>query len=418
MQSLSANWLPPSPRLLGLLNERRYRWRLHARPDQLVPDGDWLVWLILAGRGWGKTRTGAETVRSWVQDAPLVNLIGATADDARDIMIEGESGILAVCPRAERPRYIKSARKLEWPNGAQSLVFTADEPDRLRGKQHMAIWADEMASWRYPESWNQALLGLRLGDHPRAVVTTTPRPTPLLKALMRSPTTVVSRGSTFDNRHNLAPSFFEQIIAQYEGTRLGRQEVYAEILDDNPGALWKREQLDASRVSRMPELARVVVAIDPAVTSTDGSDETGIVVAGKGVDGDLYVLDDVSMKGSPMQWATTAIAAYSRHKGDRIVGEVNNGGDMIEATLRTVDKAVPYRAVHATRGKQLRAEPVAALYEQGRAHHVGYFSTLEDQLCQWEPSAGWSPDRLDALVWAATELMQRGATWAGRSYQG
>lgn len=418
MQSLSVSWPPPSLRLVGLLNERRYRWRLHARPDQLLPDGNWLVWLILAGRGWGKTRTGAETVRSWVQDAPLVNLIGATVDDARDIMIEGESGILAVCPPSERPRYIKSARKLEWPNGAQSLVFTADEPDRLRGKQHQKLWADEMASWRYPEAWNQALLGLRLGDHPQAVVTTTPRPTPMVKALLQSSTTVVSRGSTFDNRANLAPSFFEQIVSQYEGTRLGRQEVYAEILDDNPGALWKRENLDEHRVSHVPELSRVVVAIDPAVTSTDGSDETGIVVMGKGTDGDLYVLDDVSMRGSPMQWATAAVAAFSRHKGDRLVGEVNNGGDMIEATLRTVERGIPYRAVHATRGKQLRAEPVAALYEQGRAHHVGYFSALEDQLCQWEPGAEWSPDRLDALVWAATELMQRGATWVARSQQG
>ena len=407
-----------SPRLAALLSERRYRWGLHARPEQALPGGDWLVWLILAGRGWGKTRTGAETVRQWVRDAPLVNLIGATADDARDIMIEGESGLLSICSPSERPRYVKSARKLEWPNGAQSLVFTADEPDRLRGKQHQKLWADEMASWRYPEAWNQALLGLRLGSRPQAVVTTTPRPTPLVKALLVSPTTVVSRGSTFDNRANLAAGFFEQIVSQYEGTRLGRQEVHAEILDDNPGALWKREELDAHRVSRVPELARVVVAIDPAVSSGPESDETGIVVVGKGADDELYVLDDVSMSGSPMQWASAAIAAFHRHKADRIVGEVNNGGDMIEATLRTVERGIPYRAVHATRGKQLRAEPVAALYEQGRAHHVGFYDSLEDQMCQWEPGARWSPDRLDALVWAATELMQRGTTWAARSHQG
>jgi phage terminase large subunit-like protein len=339
-----------------------------------------------------------------VQEVPLVNLIGATVDDARDIMVEGESGIMAVCPRHERPNYVKSARKLVWPNGATSLIFTADEPDRLRGKQHMRLWGDEAASWRYPDALDQAMLGLRLGPKPRMVLTTTPRPTPTIRNLMAASTTVVTRGTTFDNRANLAPAFFDKVIAKYEGTRLGRQEVYAEILEDNPGALWKRADIDASRVTWLPPLLRVVVAIDPAMTSTEGSDQTGIVVAGLGRDRQFYVLDDVSLNGTPKAWAEAAIAAYAKNKADRIVAEVNNGGEMVEATLRTVNANVPYRAVHASRGKSLRAEPISALYEQHKVHHLGTFAQLEDQMCQWQPGDAWSPDRLDALVWALTEL--------------
>jgi phage terminase large subunit-like protein len=385
-----------------MLNERRYRWSKQARPNQIAPAGDWRTWLILAGRGWGKTRTGAEWVRQQVRSFSLVNLIGATADDARDIMIEGESGILAICPNHERPTYKASSRQLHWPNGARSLIFTADEPERLRGKQHMKLWADELCSWRYQESWDQAMLGLRLGSNPQVVVTTTPRPIKIVRDLLASSTTVVTRGTTYENRSNLAAAFMEQIIAKYEGTRLGRQELNAEVLDDNPGALWKRAELDEYRVLKAPDLTRVVVAIDPTA-STDG-DEAGIIAAGLGVDRHFYVLEDASLHASPGGWARAAIALYHKLHADRIVAEINNGGEMVEYTLRTIEKSIPYKSVHASRGKQVRAEPVAALYEQGKCHHVGTFAALEDEQCQWTPGNA-SPNRMDALVWAATELI-------------
>lgn len=388
-----------------------YDWEFWARPDQELPPGAWQTWLVLAGRGFGKTRTGAEAVRKWVRSYRYVNLIAATGDDARDIMVEGESGILACCPRAERPYYRVSKRRLEWPNGARSLIFTADEPERLRGKQHEKLWADELAAWRYPDSWDQAMMGLRLGRSPQCVVTTTPRPTPLIKQLIADPNTYVTRGSTYDNRANLAPQFFSQIIRKYEGTRLGRQELNAEILDDNPGALWHRENIDAHRVREAPQLSRIVVGLDPAVTSDETSDETGIIVVGVGADvqanGEhFYVLRDASLIASPMQWAKAAVEAYHVLRADRIIGETNNGGDMIEALLRQVDMNVSYRKVTATRGKAIRAEPIAALYEQGRVHHVNSFPQLEDQMCEWDPAIPGlrSPDRMDALVWALTEL--------------
>lgn len=382
-----------------------YNWAFWARPNQKTPPGNWQTWLILAGRGFGKTRTGAEWVRRQVRQFPLVNLIGATADDARDIMIEGESGILAICPNSERPQYLASKRQLAWPNGAKSLIFTADEPERLRGKQHMKLWCDEAASWRYPESWDQAMMGLRLGSNPQVVVTTTPKPVKLIRDLMAASTTHVTKGSTYENRANLAPSFFSKIISRYEGTRLGRQELNAEILDDTPGALWKREaMIEAHRVAQMPDLKRVVVGVDPSATK--GGDECGIVVAGLGTDGHGYVIDDRSRQGSPNEWAMAAVAAYNVHKANTLVAEVNQGGEMVETVLRTVDKdrLVSYKSVHASRGKYTRAEPIAALYEQGKVHHVGSFAYLEDQLCQWTPGED-SPDRLDALVWALTELM-------------
>ena len=382
-------------------------WHLWARDEQLPPAGDWTYWLILAGRGFGKTRTGAEWVRQAVKTTRYVNLIGATADDARDIMIEGESGILAVCPRSERPEYKASQRKLIWPNGASSLIFTADEPERLRGKQHSALWADELAAWRYPESWTQAKFGLRLGSSPRACITTTPKPSAIIRALIADPATHVTRGTTYDNRDNLAQQFFQSIIKTYEGTRLGRQELNAELLDDNPHALWQRAQIDALRVTTAPELKRIVVAIDPAVTSNENSDETGIVVAGIGRDDHLYILADLSLIGTPDQWARAAVGAYRTWQADRIIAETNNGGDMVEAVIRQVDRSVSYRKVTATRGKVIRAEPIAALYEQSRAHHVGGFDRLEDQMTEFDPTDSTrqkSPDRMDALVWAATEL--------------
>ena len=363
----------------------------------------------MAGRGFGKTRTGAETVRKWIKNYPYVNLIGATADDARDIMIEGESGILAICPKDERPLYIANKSRLEWPNGAKSLIFTADAPERLRGKQHHKLWMDELASWRYTEAWDQASLGLRLGDNPQSVITTTPKPTPQIKMLIKDPMTFVTRGNTYDNKSNLAQAFINQIISRYEGTRLGRQEIEAEILDDTPGALWRRSDIDATRVKEAPSMSRIVVAIDPAVSTNEGSDNTGIVAAGKGDDGHWYVLADRSGIYTPDGWAREAIALYKNLGASRIIGEVNNGGDMIEHTLRNIDMNVSYKAVRASKGKAIRAEPVAALYEQKRVHHVGAFPQLEDELCTFtsdydRAKMKYSPDRLDAMVWALTEL--------------
>ena len=382
-------------------------WDWWARPAQRIPAGDWIVWLILAGRGFGKTRTGAETVRQWVKSCPYVNLIGATADDARDIMIEGESGILAICPNSERPVYKKSERKLLWPNGAVSLIFTADEPERLRGKQHGKLWCDELAAWRYPEAWDQASLGLRLGNAPQAIVTTTPRPTAIVKTLANSKTTFVTRGSTYDNRGNLAGAFLSQIVTKYEGTRLGRQELNAEILDDNPGTLWKRANIDEFRVFTAPDLYRLVVGVDPAVTSKEDSDLTGIVAAGRDRRNPphFYVLEDSSDIFTPDQWAQAVLKLYYKRKADRVIAEVNQGGDMVEAIMRHKDPNVSYASVHATRGKVVRAEPIAALYEQGRVHHVGSLAKLEDEMCDWDPLvSAKSPDRMDALVWALTEL--------------
>ena len=394
---------------------QKFDWTLSGRPDQQIPPGNWIVWLTLAGRGWGKTRTGAETVRQWVKKYPYVNLIGATSDDARDIMIEGESGILAVCPTDERPKYLSQKRRLEWTNGAKSLIFTADEPERLRGKQHMKLWADELAAWRYPESWDQASLGLRLGDCPQAIVTTTPKPTKLVKELIADPTTIITRGSTYDNRANLADAFVQKVVKKYEGTRLGRQELNAEILDDNPGALWKRSDIDDLRVTTPPAMKRIVIAIDPAVTGNADSDETGITVNGLGSDDHGYLLADLSMRGTPEEWARVAVNAYHEWKADRIIGETNNGGDMIETVIRMVDRNVSYKAVHASRGKITRAEPISALYEQKRCHHVGFFPVLEDQMCDYDPNTSkYSPDRMDANVWGFTELMaepNRGEGW-------
>jgi phage terminase large subunit-like protein len=321
-------------------------------------------------------------------------------------MVEGESGLLAICPKDERPLYKKSDRQLQWPNGAISLIFTADEPERLRGKQHMKLWGDEYASWRYKEAWDQASLGLRLGQKPQAVITTTPKPTKELRGLMASPSTFVTRGSTYDNRQNLAGAFLTQIVSRYEGTRLGRQELNAEILDDNPGALWRRDWIEEQRIARGPPMKRIVVSIDPTATSNPDSDEAGITVEGRGTDDRGYVLADLSMRGTPREWATVAVNAYHEWKADRIIGETNNGGEMIEAVIRMVDKNVAYRGVHASRGKITRAEPVSALYEQGRVSHVGFFPVLEDQMCDYDPkTAKYSPDRMDSLVFGITDLL-------------
>lgn len=392
----------------------RYDWRRSARPEQLAPTGDWRTWLVLAGRGWGKTRTGAEWVRAQVEAgrAHRLAVVGRTAADVRDVMVEGPSGLLAVCPPSNRPRYEPSKRRVVWPSGAQVASYSAEEPDRLRGPQHDGAWADELAAWSYPDAWDQLQFGLRIGPDPRVVVTTTPKPVRLIRELVAAGTTALTRGHTHENRANLAPAFLEQVTARYAGTRLGRQELEAELLEDVPGALWTRRELDDHRVAAAPDLVRVVVGVDPAVSAGEGADETGIVVVGLGVDGHGYVLADASCRMSPDGWARRAVEAYRRHAADRIVAEVNNGGDLVERVLRVVEPTVAYRAVRASRGKQTRAEPVAALYEQGRVHHVGTLPDLEDQLCSWAPDAyDGSPDRLDALVWALTELISPVPTW-------
>jgi phage terminase large subunit-like protein len=392
-------------------------WGWWGRCNQQAPKGDWRTWLLLAGRGFGKTRSGAECIRDQVihHRRRRIALVAPTAADARDVMVEGESGLLAIGPPQQRPQYEPTKRRLTWPNGAIATTYSADEPERLRGPQHDAAWCDEIASWRYPEAWDMLMFGLRLGPDPRVVVTTTPKPVKIIRELLTDPTTVVTRGSSYENRANLADAFFAQIIRKYEGTRLGRQEIEAELLDDVPGALWNRTRLEELRwplSKSVPDLVRIVVAIDPATTSGEDADETGIIVAGKDGGGRGYVLADRSGHYTPTEWAQLAIALYRQHKADRIVAEVNNGGDMVEATLRMIDPNVPYTAVHASRGKVVRAEPVAALYEQqpGRVFHVGTFPTLEDQMCAFttdfdRKTAGFSPDRVDALVWAFSDLL-------------
>lgn len=393
------------------ITELIHDWRFWARPAQLPPPGAWRVWLLLAGRGFGKTRSGAEWVRLQVDaGARRIALVAPTAADVRDVMIQGESGLLAIAPPRHRPVYEPSKRRLVWPNGAVAIAFSAEEPDRLRGPQHEAAWCDELAAWRHAEAWDMLMLGLRLGRDPRCVVTTTPKPVRLVRQLLGDAGVVVTRGSTYDNRRNLAPAFLDQIVRRYEGTRLGRQELNAELLDDVPGALWTRDIVERARVRATPELRRIVVAIDPAATSGEDADETGIIVAALGADGHGYVLDDLSGRYAPGDWARRAVAAYHAKSADRIVAEVNNGGDMVEATLRVIDPAASYRAVRASRGKVVRAEPIAALYEQDKIHHLGAFPLLEDQMCAFTPdfdrsSAGYSPDRVDALVWAFSDLM-------------
>ncbi len=367
------------------------------------------VWIC--GRGFGKTRIGSESTNEEAREDPNMRgaIIGRTAADVRDVMVEGESGIMAKSAPDFRPLYEPSKRRLTWPNGAQATTYSADEPDQLRGPQQSWIWADELAAWGYRDTWDQAMFGLRLGTHPRFVVTTTPRPTSLVREIMADPRTCVVRGSTYDNASNLAPDFLTKLRRRYEGTTLGRQEIHAEVFDEAPGALWKRARIDELRRTEAPELARIVVAIDPATTVKDDSDETGIVVAGLWAppkrDPELFVLEDLTGRYSPDEWARIAIEAYDRWKADRVVAEVNQGGDMVEDVLRSRRRDLAISKVHASRGKLTRAEPVAALYEQGRAHHVGAkFAALEDQLCMWVPGMK-SPDRLDALVWAGTELI-------------
>lgn len=410
--------------LQSLTNEQAaallYDWQMWARPEQIETPGDWQTWLVLAGRGFGKTRTGAEWVRKQIESGKCkrMALVARTAADVRDVMVEGESGILAVCPPWNKPHYEPSKRRLTWPNGAIATTYSADQPDLLRGPQHDGAWEDELASWRYPEAHDMLMLGLRLGSDPRTVITTTPRPTKTIKELVKDKTTVVTGGSTYDNMANLARAFIDKIITKYEGTRLGRQELYAQLLDDVPGALWSRDMLDKHRVSIVPELKLVGVAIDPAVTANEESNETGIIVGGLSEDGHGYVIQDDSGKYTPEGWAAKACRLYHLHEANSIIAEVNNGGDLVRSVILNSDQSVRYEAVRASRGKYTRAEPVAQLYEQGKIHHVGMFGELEDQMCSWVPGDD-SPDRIDALVWLMTKLMLVGRRKKdARSFQG
>ena len=391
--------------LVQLLEVAQYRWTLQARPNQLIPEGDWTVWMIKSGRGWGKTRVGAETVRVWKETMPILHFIGATAGDARDIMIEGESGILKSSPPWDMPKYEPSKRKITWKNGAYALVFTADEPDRLRGPQCYASWCDELASWRYPEdTWDNMMMGLRLGNDPKCIVTTTPRPIKLIKELMKDPSVHVTNGTTYENIANLAPAFLNTIITKYEGTRLGRQELNAEILEDIEGALWSQRIIDQARVKECPELIVSAIALDPAAKSLPGSDETGIVWGGMDAYGAIYICDELSGVYSPNKWATIAIGQYDLHKLDFVIGETNNGGEMVETVIRNIDKNVRFKEVWASKGKTIRAQPVVGLYEQQRVHHVGQLPALEDEMTSWvlgDPS----PNKIDSLVWLVTFLM-------------
>ncbi|WP_443147442.1 DNA-packaging protein [Prosthecomicrobium sp. N25] len=396
-------------------------WILWARDDQLPPPGPWTTWLILGGRGAGKTRAGAE----WVKALALgrrpfaalpvgrIALVGETFADVRDVMIEGVSGLLRVHRRADRPVWKPSLRRLEWPNGAVAQAFSSEDPEALRGPQFEAAWGDEVAKWRHAEeSWDMLQFGLRLGETPRQLATTTPRPVPLMRRLLAEAGTVVTRASTRANAFHLAPRFLDAVVGRYRGTRLGRQELDGEMIEDRADALFRREDLERLRVEQAPPLARIVVAIDPPASAAKGADACGIVAAGRAEDGTAYVLADLSAAGlRPADWAARAIGLYRSLDADALVAEVNQGGDMVAAVLREVDPGVPVKSVRATRGKYVRAEPVAALYAQNRVRHAGVFPELEDEMADFGPgglSDGRSPDRLDALVWALTHLMLEG----------
>lgn len=402
--------------------ELQHNWEFWARPEQLEPEGIWNVWVALAGRGWGKTRAGSEWVRHRIKKGDkIVHCVAPTKGDVRRVMVEGDSGLLNVCWKGDKtyrgkhigfPTWSPTNNTLTWENGSKAVFFSAEDPERLRGPQAYSAWTDELCAWRNAqETWDMLQFGLRLGKRPQVFVTTTPKTTKLIRTILDDDKTTISKGSTYDNSANLADTFLDAVRKTYEGTRLGRQELYAEILDEASGALWNRGLLAKCEVDKeeVPTLNRIVVSIDPAVTSNAESDMTGIVVAGLDVNGTAYVLEDHTGRYTPQQWASKAVELYREHMADRIVAERNQGGDMVRHTLHTEDETVPVKLVHASRGKMARAEPVSALYEQDKVRHVRGLNDLEDQMVQWEPlgSIG-SPDRLDALVWAITDLSLNG----------
>ena len=428
------NWLrlPPKTReavLAALLAEDRHAiglfhdWQFNARDDQLPPlhtasGKAWRTWLLLGGRGSGKTRAGAEWVRAialglWPGEpaARRIALVGPTQSHVRAVMVEGVSGLLAVHPPAERPHLEISKGQLVWPSGAIAQFFSAEDPEGLRGPQFDAAWCDELGRWsRGQKAWDMLQFGLRLGTLPRAAVTTTPRATPLLKRIIADEATAITRARTVDNATNLAPAFIAEVTRIYAGTALGKQELDGEVVTERPDSLWQRKWMVEARIARPPEeMRRIVVAVDPPVTATENADTCGIVVAGLGPDNRAYVLADRSLQGrDPATWARAVIAAFRDFQADRIVAEANQGGDLVVNVIRQVDANAPVKKVHASRGKFARAEPISALYAEGRIVHVGEFPALENQMCDFGPeglSEGRSPDRVDALVWAITELM-------------
>ena len=405
-----------------------YDWQVWARDDQLPPSAlddarQWRNWLVMGGRGSGKTRTGAEWVRAQAMGyTPMADevcsriaLVGETIGAVRSVMVEGVSGLLAIHPEGDRPRFEPSKNQLVWPNGTIAQMFSAENPAGLRGPQFSAAWCDEICKWRYGvETWDMLQFGLRLGLSPRVVVTTTPMPIELIKKIMVNPATVISRSTTMSNVAHLSSAFLDEVQRRYGSSRLGRQELEGEIIEERDDALWMRDWFEQHRVQSAPDLTRIVVAVDPPITSGKRSDACGIVIAGLGFDGRCYVLADRSTRGQlPLDWAKGVIDAYRDFRGDCIVAEINQGGELVENLLRQVDERVPIKKVHATRGKWVRAEPISALYGRGLVSHVGSIAMLEDQLCDFGPnglSSGRSPDRLDALVWAVTELMLVGSS--------
>jgi phage terminase large subunit-like protein len=387
-------------------------------PPDLAPDGKpWLTWLMIGGRGAGKTRAGAEWIRAQAlglapfatEKAARIALVGETEHDVREVMIEGVSGLLGVHAWHERPSWLPSRKRLEWSDGQIAQVFSAEDPESLRGPQFCCAWSDEMAKWRYAEAaFDMLQFGLRLGSQPRQLITTTPRSTALLKRLVEDPTSVVTRAATRANANNLAPTFLQTVMGRYAGTRLGQQELEGEIIEDRPDALWSRSLLESCRVAEAPSLQRIVVAVDPPASSGKRAAACGIVAAGITEAGICYVIADDTVSGvTPNTWALKAIALWRKLQADALVAEVNQGGDMVRAVINEADPAVPVTSVHASRGKWLRAEPVAMLYEQGRVKHAGIFAALEDEMCDFASSglsSGKSPDRLDALVWAIASL--------------
>jgi len=392
----------------------RTSWLETARDKQLQPKVEHYIWLILAGRGWGKTRTGAQDIALYALRNPNVNcaVVAPTHGDLRRVCFGGNSGLLSILPKEcflnskDLKGYSSSVSEVRLFNGSKITGYAAQEPDRLRGPQFHRAWCDEVAAWRYPEAFDQLMFGLRLGDNPQCVITTTPKPIQLIKNLVERDDVYVTRGNTFENEANLAESALTMLKEKYEGTTIGRQELYAEIVDDIDGALWTNNLIDRTRLQQDTEkdLSQIIVAIDPAVTANANSDETGIIVVGKDFNNNFYVLEDLSGRHSADKWGRIAINAFYEWEADRIVAEVNNGGDLVERLIRNIDTNVPYRSVRATRGKILRAEPIAALYEQDRVHHIGLYPELEQQMCSYTGETNTSPDRLDALVWGLTEL--------------
>ncbi|WP_310620741.1 DNA-packaging protein [Flexibacterium corallicola] len=396
----------------------QYEWSLFAHEHQLPPSGNWSQWLLMGGRGAGKTRAGSEWVRALALEQPWathhsvsqIALVGQTYGDVREVMVEGVSGLLAVHRKAERPTWNAGRRRLEWPNGVVARAFSSEDPEALRGPQFDCAWCDEVGKWsNASETFDMLQFGLRLGEHPRQLLTTTPRPIALIKQVLQDEATVMTRASTKVNAAFLAPRFLEVVSQKYGGTRLGRQELGGELIEDREDQLFLRKWFEATRLKQEPELVRVVVAVDPPATSGKRADACGIVACGLDEKGDGYILRDRTVQGvRPREWASRAVSLYHELQANVIVAEVNQGGEMVREILGQVDASVPVKCVHASRSKQKRAEPVALLYEQGRVRHVGVLDALEDEMADFGPgglSNGRSPDRLDALVWAVSDLM-------------